>query len=189
MAVDAPPTGERTPAATTGDPLPNETAVTPVALTGGGVEPTTADPATIEQGQAISPAEVEPPALRTAAPETSADADSPFAEAIQTFVRDWAADWSRQDVEAYLARYADDFRPADGSSRTVWEQQRRQRLTGPGEISVEVGALEVEPLDGQHARVTFEQAYRASHYQDRVSKTLYLRLNGSGWQILGELSR
>jgi hypothetical protein len=111
------------------------------------------------------------------------------AATVEAFVRDWAADWSRQDVDGYLSRYAADFQPPDGASRAAWAEDRRLRLTQPKVISVQVSAFEIVPLDGQHVTVSFEQAYRANHYRDRVRKTLDLVFEGGGWKILKELSR
>jgi hypothetical protein len=138
----------------------------------------------------VQPAD-EPSATK---PAPSADsiaiaATAPPAAGVEQFVRDWATVWSRQDVEGYLARYADDFRPADGVSRADWAAQRHDRLTRPKVISVEVSGLEVVALDDRRARVTFDQAYRANHYRDRVRKTLDLVRDAGEWKILDETSR
>ena len=113
---------------------------------------------------------------------------SPAAE-IEAFVRHWAAAWSRQDVDDYLSHYAIDFLPADGSSRIVWAAQRRERLTRPKSISVEISDLQITALDDGRARVGFEQAYRASHYQDQVDKTLELTREDGAWKIVREVNQ
>lgn len=100
----------------------------------------------------------------------------------------WAAAWSRQDVDAYLAQYASDFSPPDGASRAAWASGRRERLTRPKSISVEIRDLEVTVLDGDRAQATFEQGYRASHYRDQTRKTLDLQLEDGAWRILREQS-
>jgi tetratricopeptide (TPR) repeat protein len=121
-------------------------------------------------------------------PNTDAKPDSIALSRVENFVRDWAAAWSRQDVEAYLLHYADDFRPADGTSHAMWKDQRRERLMRPRSISVEISELEVIPLDEQHVEARFVQAYRANHYRDRVSKALYLMRVGGDWRIVQEVS-
>ena len=100
----------------------------------------------------------------------------------------WAAAWSRQDVDAYLAQYASDFSPPDGASRAAWAAGRRERLTRPESIEVEIRDLEVTVLGGDRAQATFEQAYRASHYRDQTNKTLDLRLEDGAWKIVRERS-
>ena len=74
-------------------------------------------------------------------------------------------------------------------SRAAWARLRRQRVLRPKRIDVEVSGFETARLEDRQARVTFEQAYHADHYQDRVSKTLVLRLDGDDWKILREDSR
>ncbi len=124
----------------------------------------------------------------TALPDTDTEPDSISVRHVESFVRDWAAAWSRQDVDAYLSHYAADFRPPGGASHTVWKEQRRERLLRPRSISVEISELEVIPRDSRHVQATFVQDYRANHYRDRVTKTLYLMRAGGEWRIVRELS-
>lgn len=137
----------------------------------------------------VRSARFEAPAPTDAAPDAAwQGAESPTAH-LEDFVRDWAAAWPQQDVDGYLSRYAADFEPADGASRTAWAKLGRQRVLRPKRIEVEVSGFETARLDGGRARVTFEQAYRTDHYQDRVSKTLVLGREGDDWKILREDSR
>ncbi|MDX1513836.1 MAG: serine hydrolase, partial [Gammaproteobacteria bacterium] len=119
------------------------------------------------------------------APERGA----PALREIEDFVSAWAEDWSRQDVPAYLSRYSEEFLPADGSGRERWERQRRARLARPAFIEVEISRLRIDPLDDSRARATFEQAYRADHYRDTVTKTLDLIREGGHWRIIRETVR
>ncbi len=107
---------------------------------------------------------------------------------IKAFVDSWADAWSRQDVSAYLTHYADSFRPADGTDRATWEAQRQERLTRPRSISVQIDDFELTPMDADHVQVQFVQRYRANHYRDRVTKTLFLMRMDDAWRIVGEVS-
>jgi len=126
------------------------------------------------------------------APEAPAAVEGSDAEpaattaGIEAFVRSWAAAWSRQDVDDYLSHYATDFLPANGGSRSAWAAERRDRLTRPTSISVEISDLEVDISDDGRAQVSFKQAYRASHYRDEVGKTLDLTREDGAWKILRE---
>lgn len=177
-------------------------------------EPTVSGAATgeIEDGVGASPAQTAPLVVATvAAPEISDTAEVPDeaagpgrsgqapgsesasilepeapVQSVEQFVRAWAADWSRQDVAAYLSRYAADFRPASGLDRGLWAAQRRLRLARPSSIDVQVTAFEVHAEGNLQVRASFDQAYRANHYRDNVRKTLLLRRANAGWEILGE---
>lgn len=123
-----------------------------------------------------------PTETRQAAPAKPAQA-----AAIEAVVSGWAEAWSRRDVDAYLAAYASDYR-ADGLSREAWEAQRRDRITAPKRIDVQVSDLNVTQ-QGDTATATFRQAYRSDRLNSTVTKTLKLALQGGQWRIVGETSR
>ncbi len=160
----------------------------------GQVEPAamarSAEPAAAAATQPV--AEVVEPAIAPApvvAPQSRLPGASMPAGSAITLVQDWASAWSSQDVDAYLGFYAADFRPESGASRRTWVAQRRQRLTRPKFIVVEIGNPVVKQLDPDHVEVTFEQAYQANHYRDRVTKTLALIRDSGSWKIQREWSR
>jgi Flp pilus assembly protein TadD len=142
-----------------------------------------------EVGLSVGPAADEPIEEKPAAsPNAETGPEAIALSKVRSFVLDWAAAWSRQDVDAYLAHYAEGFRPASGTSHTVWRDQRRERLMRPKSISVEVSELEVIPQDARHVQARFVQDYRANHYRDRVTKTLDLMREGGEWRIVRELN-
>lgn len=110
------------------------------------------------------------------------------ADDVRSAIRAWASAWSNQDVDGYVAAYAQSFRPANGAPRATWVAYRRDRLTAPSFIEVEVSNIEVEMLGPDSARATFVQGYRSNTYQDRVSKTLTMTRGPAGWQIEREVS-
>lgn len=117
--------------------------------------------------------------------ETEALADSARA-AVLALVERWRKAWAEQDVAAYLAAYAADFRPEDGRAVEAWRAERRERVGAPDWIEVEIASIEVSAVGDGRARVRFEQAYRSDGYADRARKTLTLVRRQDGWRILRE---
>lgn len=108
------------------------------------------------------------------------------AEEVAAAIAAWADAWSGQRVADYLAFYAPDFRTPDGLDRSAWEAQRRQRLTRPRSIEVEIRDLAVR-LDGaDRAEARFDQSYRSDVFADRVTKILEMGRRGGVWRILAE---
>jgi tetratricopeptide (TPR) repeat protein len=107
---------------------------------------------------------------------------------IKDTVLDWAGVWMRQNVDAYLGHYSDEFLPGDGRTLRAWQQYRRNRLTAPGEIRVVVSDLVVELMGSDHAQASFTQVYESDTYSDRVKKTLLMKLEGENWRITQELT-
>ena len=122
------------------------------------------------------------------APEPEPAAASSSEQAVVEAVRSWAAAWSAQDVDGYLTSYAPVFRPSNGASRASWERYRRERLTAPSFISVDVSDFEVRMNGARSATATFTQRYRSDNYEDSVRKTLSMTLTDAGWQITSEAS-
>lgn len=125
-----------------------------------------------------------PPA---AAPQPTATRDE--SKQIQDAITAWAAAWSSRDVDAYLASYADDFRTPSGEPRTAWEAARKERLTTPKFIHVDVRILTIKQIDDSHATVKFHQSYRSSQLKSSNTKTMLLVKSGGKWLIQEELSR
>ena len=103
-------------------------------------------------------------------------------------VDDWAAAWSSQNVDAYLALYAADFKTPGGESRTAWAATRRERVSRPELIKVSISNANVSIRDDSHATVTFRQSYRANHLQTLSRKTLLLVKTDGKWLIQEERS-
>lgn len=110
-------------------------------------------------------------------------------ERISAAIYDWAQAWQNQDIEAYLAAYAPDFQPAGGLSRDAWEKQRRERVGSPASIRVRVRDPDIQIVNDDRARVTFEQEYESDTYSDVTNKVLDLRRAGDRWLILRETTR
>jgi hypothetical protein len=108
--------------------------------------------------------------------------------AVLDAVDAWAAAWSRRDVNAYLAAYSRDFRPADGLSRPQWESVRRQRIVDAISIQVKVAAPAAVFSDANNVAVRFRQDYQSNFNASVDTKLLKLRREGGQWRIVSELS-
>jgi adhesin transport system outer membrane protein len=131
------------------------------------------------------PERIEPPAV---AP-MSKQVEKSIEQAINERVKAWAAAWSARDHSAYLSFYASSFVPADGSSRSAWEEQRVQRVSKPTSIQVDVKNLNVRKGTGATFESEFEQDYNSDAYSDSTLKNLrWISVNGQ-WLIERETSR
>ena len=97
----------------------------------------------------------------------------------------WAEAWSKQDMNAYLGAYGKDFDPPGKQSRSDWETDRTDRITGKSRISVKVEKLVVSG-DGNTATAKFRQDYRANSLSQQSRKTLTLTKSAGRWLIVKE---
>jgi tetratricopeptide (TPR) repeat protein len=132
------------------------------------------------------PAPTPPIAPQEVPAATPSPAASDPARAVLSTVEDWARAWSGKDFDKYLSFYARDFVTPNGEPRGKWEAARRERVTTPRIISVEVIAPKVSVDDPSHATVTFKQNYRADSYRSSGRKTLQLVREGERWLIQRE---
>ena len=108
-------------------------------------------------------------------------------DAISAAVNKWAKAWSNKNVDQYLASYGASFKPAKGLNRKAWEEQRRDRITKPSKINVELSNMKIES-DETTAKVKFKQSYQADGKPIRTSKTLLMKRDGDSWYIVEEIA-
>jgi tetratricopeptide (TPR) repeat protein len=147
--------------------------------------PPAPQPTAPQQSSPVPPAPPVPadkPATTTAATAPAPDAS----RAVLSAVENWARAWSSKDVEKYLSFYAKDFSTPKGEPRGNWEAARREQLTTPRIIAVEVVEPKVTLTDPNHATVAFRQNYRADAYRSAGRKTLRLVRQGDRWLIQQE---
>jgi tetratricopeptide (TPR) repeat protein len=121
------------------------------------------------------------------APAVSSAASSQDSESVLNAVRGWASAWSAQDADGYLAAYSPKFLPDEGKSRREWERERRERVTAPSYVKVEVSEPAVIINSDGTAEVKFRQSYDSNRLKSHsVRKTLTLAKTKSGWQITRE---
>ena len=160
-------------------PLPGSPA--PVAATTPAAVPAAKPTAT---ASAVLPAAAKP-AAGTPATATPKPVNEE-AEVIAA-VNAWAAAWTKQDVKAYLAAYAKDFKVPGGKSRSSWEADRKQRVEAPKKIQVKIESPTIA-VDGGSATVKFRQYYKSNIVTASSSKTLVMSKAGGIWQIVDEKS-
>ncbi len=149
--------------------------------------PAAAAPTSGQSPPAGAPA-TEPPAARVD-PEPPAAAAQPQLESVLAqLVGEWAAAWSSQDPERYLAFYAEDFVPDRGVSRGAWERQRRQRLRAPEFVRVDTESIQVLEGSSDTPRTVFTQRYESDTFADQVTKSLTWGRSDGSWRILSERS-
>ncbi len=152
--------------------------------------PTAAPAATPAAKPVAAPvAAKEPPKepAKPAAKEPAKAAPAGDEAAVIKAVELWAAAWSNNDVDGYLARYAPSFKIPDGESRKAWEAERRSRIAKPRKIEVRVESPKVTFKDANEARVSFRQHYRSNTFKASAGKTLVLIKSGNQWLIQQEL--
>ena len=88
-------------------------------------------------------------------------------------------------MAAYLGAYGKDFDPPGNQSRSVWEAERRKRITGKSSISVKLDNLTAS-VNGNKAVAKFRQDYRADALTVSSRKTLELNKVGDRWLIVKE---
>ncbi|WP_020167771.1 MULTISPECIES: tetratricopeptide repeat protein [Methylotenera] len=107
---------------------------------------------------------------------------------VSDAVNSWAKAWSSQDVDKYLASYATSFKPPKGENRKAWEQSRRERISKPSSINVELENEKVTIIDSNNAKATFKQTYKANGKPIRTDKTLLLKKANGIWLIDQEIA-
>lgn len=115
-------------------------------------------------------------------------APAPSAADVEAAVNRWASAWSAKNVQGYLASYSRNFRPSNGASYRAWADYRRDRLTKPKVIEVDLSNMNVNFSGADNATATFRQKYRSDNYRDEVTKTLTMVKSNGNWLIVGEVS-
>ena len=130
-----------------------------------------------------------------AADTKMAEADKPIAnvssgdeKGIVEAVNNWAKAWSAKDLDKYFNSYADSFKPAKGESHKAWEQSRRDRISRPSSITVDVANPKVTLAGADNAKISFKQNYRADGKPIRTDKTLTMKKVGGVWLINQEIA-
>ena len=107
---------------------------------------------------------------------------------VQGQVSAWAVAWAARDYAAYSSFYAPTFTPDGGLSREDWAQLRRGRISGRGDIQVDIHDLKVRMDGNDRAVAEFRQVYQSRGYSDTTQKTLEMIRAGGKWLINRETS-
>jgi tetratricopeptide (TPR) repeat protein len=109
-------------------------------------------------------------------------------EALSSAVNNWAQAWSSKNLEQYFASYGAGFEPSKGESRNSWETQRRERITRPSKISIDLSNIKITMVDSNNAKVRFKQSYRADGKPINTTKTLVMKKESGNWVIEQEIA-
>jgi Flp pilus assembly protein TadD len=120
--------------------------------------------------------------------KTSTDTPKNDEDTLTAAVNTWAQAWSSKNLDQYFASYGASFQPAKGQSRKEWENQRKDRISKPSKISVNLSNINVTSIDSNNAKVRFKQAYRADGKPIYTSKTLVMKKEGDNWYIQQEIA-
>jgi adhesin transport system outer membrane protein len=131
---------------------------------------------------AVAPAPV-PPAAPVPPPAAPSKA---ICEAVTLSVEKWIAAWNGKDINGYFNAYSDNFVPAQGLSRSQWENLRKKRVGKQGGISTILKNITPARCDGKATEVSFTQEYGSDDYRDTVEKTLSMEYVNGAWKILKE---
>tara|TARA_E500000331_G_scaffold313255_1_gene321800 strand:+ start:2134 stop:3009 length:876 start_codon:yes stop_codon:yes gene_type:complete len=108
---------------------------------------------------------------------------------VQEMISLWGAAWSEQNVPQYLSNYSADFVITDSISRREWEALRRNRLTSPRYIDIQIFYEEMELIAENTIDISFSQTYRSNLYRDSTKKVLRVRREEQTWRIIEEKTR
>lgn len=118
--------------------------------------------------------------------ESAKVADKEESDDVMRTVNGWAKAWSGQKVPAYLGYYGKAFQPPKGESRSSWEAARKDRISRPKSIDVDVDSPKIKFNDEGRAVVSFTQHYRSDSLKTSTGKTLVLSKNNGKWLIVEE---
>ncbi|MFT4713257.1 MAG: hypothetical protein ACJAVI_004803 [Candidatus Azotimanducaceae bacterium] len=107
---------------------------------------------------------------------------------LESIIENWAAAWSKQDADRYLAHYSSQFEVPGNRSRSQWEVLRRSRLARPDFIKVSAVLEKVEVTGADKAEIIFKQTYTSDRYEDVARKRVILVKESETWLITKEQS-
>lgn len=148
-----------------------------------------AAPAVPAPAAAPAPQPATTPAAPVAQPDAGPGIDDDTRAALLRTVDAWAQAWSKQDLNAYFATYAENFVPEGGLPRSAWETQRRERIAQPKRIRVTIAEPQFKATGAATATVSFRQQYESDTFSDVVAKALDLQLTVGEWKIAREYPR
>ena len=104
------------------------------------------------------------------------------------FANSWASAWSAKDIEAYLSKYAEDFKTPNGDALALWQASRKQKISSQGKILVEIEDIKVIMKNENLARIQFKQKYTSDKLIEDSNKSLLVKKIDGKWFIQEEIS-
>lgn len=118
--------------------------------------------------------------------QMQAESQSRERQAVKSALFAWAEAWSSQNTTGYLNAYSDNYEPRGDTKLSDWVRSRRQSLSSPAWIKVEISDMQVSLLGNDRAQASFNQHYKSNTYEDRERKRLTLVREDGGWRIVRE---
>lgn len=132
----------------------------------------------------VAPTAKAPAPPRAATPAADGAVDT--LQAVTRTLEAWASAWSSKDVDGYLAHYEPHYSPNSKTKHKDWAASRAVRVGKPGEITVNIGDVQVM-VDGKgRAIARFHQRYRSDNLNSNTYKTMVLKRIGDRWLIVEE---
>ncbi|MEO5352116.1 MAG: nuclear transport factor 2 family protein [Magnetococcus sp. XQGC-1] len=105
---------------------------------------------------------------------------------MRILVKEWADAWTRQDAQAFLGFYSENFLPEHNWNRVEWQEAYMTLLNPATRVRVTLGdlAIELETAEQATAFVRLEFASAGERWEKR--KTLQLRKEQKQWRIVSE---
>ena len=168
-----------TPAAPASQPKPSPaTVATPPATPVTPAAPSAAAPATT-----VAPATA--PASATAAPAAKPPSTEALEKDVDAALQAWVRAWTSKDMKSYLGAYAKEFETPGKVPRSVWEAERRQRITSKKSISLKLENIAIS-VTGNTATAQFRQDYKADALSVSSRKRIDFIKSGDRWLIIKE---
>jgi ketosteroid isomerase-like protein len=96
----------------------------------------------------------------------------------------WLKAWAKQDTNAYLSFYSDQFKNSK-HDLAKWQASRKKALEGNKNLSIQASNVQIsESLN--KIKVNFTQQFKSDKYSDIGAKELVWVKSGSNWKILKE---
>ncbi len=101
-------------------------------------------------------------------------------------LENWKDSWENGDLKAYFDAYSDSFIPPDQTGLARWKKKRKNSLTRPKFIHIDLIDPVIEMIQPDKIAITFQQIYESDRYADTVIKKLTFNREQNGWKIIRE---
>lgn len=98
--------------------------------------------------------------------------------ALEKELETWRASWEKQDLDAYMKFYADEFRE-NGMSRKQWRKHKEGLAKKYSDVKITLGTP-VIVRNKEQLLIRFHQRYASKQHHDYGEKTISARLDPGG---------
>ena len=105
---------------------------------------------------------------------------------LTIFVRAWKKAWEEQNLDAYFAKYMDNYRPSHLISHEAWTEKREQRILLPTNVKVKITGIVITKIGTLKYSMVFRQEYESNIYRGATKKELLVELRDGSHRIITE---